>query len=138
MIRSLIPVKSNHFSSTVIAIALLSFVSLFGEEKAPEKTPSPATPLPSLTSSGESKERSFLSINPKNRSGDYVQAYDVLKKDKPTLKIALKTNASLFANISEISASENGTLLFVKTMSNQGARLIVIPVEEVIEIGYSP
>lgn len=83
--------------------------------------------------------RTYFSIDPKNRSADIVQAFDHLRKDKPTLKIMIKTSSgAILTNVSEITASTGGTLLFVRVPSNQGARIQVIPTDEFEEIAYSP
>ena len=64
--------------------------------------------------------------------------YELLKKDKPTLKISLRTTAGvIYTNISELTAASGGTLLFVKNISQQGSKYTVLPVEEVAEINYS-
>lgn len=84
-------------------------------------------------------EKSVLFIDPKHRATDYVQAFELLRKDKPSVKISLKTlGNTLIPNIAELTASSNGTLLFVKIPSNQGSKFIVIPIEEIVEIAYSP
>lgn len=118
--------------------ALFAF-PLFGEEKGQplEKSPSTQAPFPALMGN-DGTDRSFLTIDPKNRSNDYVQAYEILRKDKPTLKIGLKTASGIFSNVTDISASQNGTLLFVKTLSNQGTKLVIVPIEEILEIAYLP
>lgn len=83
-------------------------------------------------------EKSVLFIDPKNRATDYVQAFELLRKDKPSVKITLKTSGNIvMPNIGELTASSNGTLLFVKVPSNQGSKYIVIPIEEIVEIAYS-
>ena len=83
-------------------------------------------------------EKSVLFIDPKNRATDYVQAFELLRKDKPSVKISLKTERDpVISNIGEITASANGTLLFVKVPSNQGSKYVIVPIEELVEIGYS-
>jgi hypothetical protein len=82
--------------------------------------------------------QAIFPIDHKHRTSDIVQAYDLLRKDKPTLKIALRTSGGvIFANVTELSAASGGTLLFVKNLSQQGAKYTILPVEEVAEINYS-
>lgn len=107
-------------------VLLCAMQCLYGEEMAAK-------------SAGADGIRTLYSIDPKNRSADWVQAFDELHKDKPTLKIMIKTtNGIILSNISEIDASSNGSLLFVKLPSNQGVKTQVIPVEDVAEVNYQP
>ncbi len=91
-----------------------------------EETPS--IPLP----------KAIFPIDHTRRTADMFQAYDVLKKDKPTLKIALRTTSgAIYANVTELMAASGGTLLFVKNLSQQGSKYTILPVEEIAEINYS-
>ncbi len=92
----------------------------------------PAAPI----SSTESK--SILTIDPKARANDYVQAFDLLRKDKPSLKMIVRTTNTLFTGVTDLSVSSGGTLLFVKILSNQGIQTQIVPVEQILEINYSP
>jgi hypothetical protein len=84
------------------------------------------------------ENKSVIVIDPKARASDYVQAFDMLRKDKPTLKIMIRTVSAVIPHVSEISAATSGTLLFIKVLSNQGAKIQPIPVEEIMEMTYSP
>jgi hypothetical protein len=82
--------------------------------------------------------KAIFPIDHVRRTSDIVQAYEVLKKDKPTLKIALRTTSgAIHANVTELVAAAGGTLLFVKNLSQQGSKYTILPVEEVAEINYS-
>jgi hypothetical protein len=82
--------------------------------------------------------QAIFPIDHTRRTSDIVQAYDLLRKDKPTLKIALRTSSgAIYANVTELSAASGGTLLFVKNLSQQGSKYTILPVEEVAEINYS-
>jgi hypothetical protein len=86
----------------------------------------------------EALPKAIFPIDHKNRSSDILQAYELLRKDKPTLKITLRTSAgTVYANVTELTAASGGTLLFVKNLSQQGAKYTILPVEEVAEINYS-
>jgi hypothetical protein len=112
----------------------LSTAPLLAQEAPPSDKSAPVA----ATAVGQDS-RTLFSIDPKGRSGDWAQAFDLLRKDKPTLKIFVRlTNGPMLLNVAEISSSMGGTLLFIKTPSNQGTRMIPIPVENVQEIGYSP
>lgn len=86
----------------------------------------------------EVQERSVLIVEPKARAADFVEAFHLLRKEKPTQKLMVMTKQEQLMNVTDLSVSEKGTLLFVKTLSNQGSRLQVIPIENLVEISYSP
>jgi len=114
---------------------LLAMSSLSAQETRPvEKPPSAATAIATIPDT----DKSVLFIEPKNRASDYVQAFELLRKDKPILKVALRTTGGSTLNISELTASSNGTLLFVKVAGNSGSKYLIIPIEEIMEIAYSP
>lgn len=105
------------------------------QEPAPPLTPSVKTP-PTAIAAPES--RSFLTIDPKARAKDYVAAFELLRKEKPALKIDLQTSSGTLSNIVDLSVSEEGTLMFVKIPSNQGTKYLILPLEHIQEIAYSP
>jgi hypothetical protein len=82
--------------------------------------------------------KSVMIIDPKARANDYVQAFDFLRKDKPTLKIMIRTTQAMFIGVTDVTASSSGTLLMVKTLSNQGLKTQFVPIEQIMEINYSP
>ena len=82
--------------------------------------------------------KSIIVIEPKARAQDYIQAFDQLRKDKPTLKIMVRLTNGVALTVSELSATSGGTLLLMKSLSSQGTRIQVVPVEEIMEITYSP
>jgi UDP-N-acetylenolpyruvoylglucosamine reductase len=82
--------------------------------------------------------KTVFSIDHKHRTKDIIQAYDLLKREKPTLKVALRTTeGSFFENVTELTAASGGTLLFVKNLSKHGSKYTILPVEEIAEINYS-
>ena len=83
-------------------------------------------------------DKSVLFIDPKSRAADYVQAFELLRKDKPSIKINLRAAGGTNLNISELTASSSGTLLFAKVPSNSGSKYLIVPIEEILEIAYSP
>lgn len=83
-------------------------------------------------------DKSVIIIDPKMRAKDLVQAYSILRKEKPTLKVMVETTTGSLMGVSDISASDGGTLLLIKMMTNQGIRTHIVPVEQIMEIAYSP
>jgi len=113
---------------------LLSAVLATQEPAPAEKTPSP--PPPAVAAVQET--RSSLIIEPKSRAHDFAQAFDLLRRERPTLKINIQTTNGTLANVSELSAAENGTLMLVKVPYSQGTKYLIVPIEEIKEIAYSP
>jgi hypothetical protein len=112
-----------------IPCCLLLTGSLLAQETPPIEKTAAAT-IPDL-------DKSVLFIEPKGRANDYVQAFELLRKDKPSTKISLRTMGGTSLNISELTSSSNGTLLFAKVPSNSGSRYLIVPIEEILEISYS-
>ncbi len=118
---------------------LFCTASLIAQE-SDKKSPS-AGPVVSDKKSPSTNDKTNYpySIDPKARASDIAQAFDHLRKDKPTLKVSIRTNSgAMLMNVTEVTASSNGTLLYVRYPSNQGSRLQVVPIEDVAEISYSP
>lgn len=102
---------------------------------AQEAAKTPPAPLVSAMNTGN---KSIVVIDPKARAADYVQAFDLLRKDKPTMKIMVRTASGALMNVTDLTAASGGTLLLLRILSNQGTRIQVLPVEEIMEINYSP
>ncbi|MBS0624752.1 MAG: hypothetical protein JSS32_01725 [Verrucomicrobia bacterium] len=91
--------------------------------------------LPAIAASGT---KSLVVIEAKSRASDLAQAFDLLKRDKSTLKINMRTTSGAnIPNVVELTPSTNGTLLFLKILSSQGLRYQVVFTDEVAEINYS-
>lgn len=80
---------------------------------------------------------SVLLIDPQARAEDLVSAFQLLHREKPTLKLSIYTNEEIISNVIDLKASKKGTLLFLRVLSNKGSQIVVVPVEQVKEIGYS-
>ncbi|MBX7067057.1 MAG: hypothetical protein K1X28_07490 [Parachlamydiales bacterium] len=97
-----------------------------------------AKPLNQSAAALDTSSRSVMIIDPKSRASDFAQAFDFLRKDRPTQKIVIRTMTSELLNVTDVSPSSGGTLLMVKILSSQGVRTMIVPVEQITEIGYSP
>ncbi len=82
--------------------------------------------------------KSVFIIEPKARAADYAAAFDFLRKDKPSQKMIVRTMSATYTNVTDVSASSEGTLLMIRFLSNQGNKTQIVPVEQVVEISYSP
>ena len=97
----------------------------------------PSVPEKATLPLGSDPEKSVLFIDPKNRANDYMQAFELLHKDKPTLKINLRTKGGMTIQVNEMTASSSGTLIFAKVPANSGSKYLIIPIEEIAEVSYS-
>jgi hypothetical protein len=96
----------------------------------------PETPPAAITTT---TSRSVLVIDPKARANDWMQAFDLLRKDKPTAKMMVRTlSGQTLSNISDLSVTQGGTLFMLRIVSNQGYKYQFLPVEELLEVTYSP
>lgn len=81
--------------------------------------------------------KSIIVIDPKARAKDFVEAFSILRKSKPTVKVTVKASSGDLFNVTSVKTTEGGTLLVVKYMTTQGHRTEIIPVEHMLEISYS-
>ena len=100
--------------------------------------PPPPPPSPTIPAAAMTEGKSILVIEPKSRASDYIQAFDMLRRDKPTLKIAIHiSGGAMLENVTEVSTVKNGTLLMIKYASSSGTKYQVVPIEEIAEMSYS-
>lgn len=118
-----------------LPILLISAI-LAAQELAPAEK---ATTTPAPTAAVTVQEnRSALIIEPKMRAQDYAQAFELLRREKPTLKINIQTANGMIGNVADLTASDNGTLMLVKVPFSQGTKYQIVPIEDIKEISYSP
>ncbi len=113
-----------------IVLFLLFAHAIFAQEAPPSAAPAVCATT--------TNNKSVILVDPKARANDWVQTFDLLRKDKPTLKITARTASGMVMNVTDISAAPGGTLLWIKILSNQGTKTQVVPVEDMMEINYSP
>ena len=115
-------------------IPLIAISALAAQEApSPDKTAPTAAAIQSTENA-----RSIMIIDPKTRALDYVQAFEILRKDRPTSKIMIRTHSGMtLSNIAEMTATQSGSLLMVKSASQTGNKYQIVPVEDILEISYS-
>lgn len=80
---------------------------------------------------------SYMLITPQSRAADYLQAFEILRKEKTAGKVFFQLkDGSTLTNLIEISALPNSTLLLCRYNSNQGIKFQVIKVEEIATLSY--
>ena len=120
----------SHFSLVLVSALLAA-----QEPAAPEKAAVASMPA---TAAAVKEAHSSLIIEPKARAQDYREAFELLRKERPTLKINIQTSGGTLANVTELTSAENGTLMLVKIPFSQGTKYLIIPIEDIKEVAYSP
>jgi hypothetical protein len=107
-------------------------IALMAQETPP--VPAPAEQTAALS---RPMGRSTILIEAKARAEDIMKAYDMMKKEKPTLRIAAHTeNGPVLANIVDITIMPNGTWLLFRLSSSQGTKNQFVSVDDVIDLYY--
>ena len=78
-----------------------------------------------------------LMLDPTMRALDYQQAYDTLRKEKPSNKVCITLlNGSILSNIIEMQKMTNSTLFLIRYNSPQGIKIQAVELEFIEGIGY--
>ena len=114
---------------SIISSPLLGAAAASKEESASEMPP------PHLKSS---VSNSYISIPIKDRALDLQQAFDLLKREKTSGKVYFQfSDGSTISNIINITLLPNNSLiLFRYNSNNQGIRLQVVKVEDIVGLSY--
>jgi hypothetical protein len=81
--------------------------------------------------------RNSLIIDPKMRALDYQQAFETLRKEKPSNKVCITLmNGSIFSHIIEMQKMANSTLFLIRYNSPQGIKVQAVELELIKSIGY--
>jgi len=90
-----------------------------------------------LYSAEEVHKKNNLVIDPTMRALDYQQAYEVLKKEKPSNKVCITLlNGSTLSNIIEMQKMASSTLFLIRYNSPQGIKVQAVELESIVGIGY--
>ncbi len=90
-----------------------------------------------LSFAEDSYRKSSLMIDPTMRALDYQQAYETLRKEKPSNKVCISLlNGSSLSNIIEMQKMANSTLFLIRYNSPQGIKIQAVELESIIGIGY--
>jgi len=85
----------------------------------------------------ETYRKNSLMIDPTLRALDYQQAYETLKKEKPSNKVCITlVNGTSLTNIIEMQKMSSSTLFLIRYNSPQGLRVQAVELEAILGIGY--
>jgi len=110
-------------------LLFLSAISVFAQEnEIPTKT------MPQTAAiSGDQKD--VIVIDPKERSQDFAEAYEIIKKGKSPQSIIFHlSDGRALTNVTEMSAMKNGTLILFKIATNMGVKIELVPIESLLSI----
>lgn len=127
----------------IFCLALISSFA-FAQETAPEKAEGQSKLkkeevkiIPMPTSSQQTAQRSIMIVQPKEKAADFIQAFELLKKEKPSSRIFFKLySGKTINNILEVSMLDNGTLILFKVPTSQGTKSHVVSTEDIEEISH--
>ena len=122
------------FTGSIVLAAL----ALFAQEQEKVENKEEKEPKAIAFPTDKTKpQRSIMIIDPKARGEDFVKAFDLLKRDKPSSRIFYRLfNGQTIANIIELSLIDNGTLVLFKVTTTQGLKYLVVSTEDIQEIGH--
>ncbi len=83
--------------------------------------------------------QSYIPIDLKERASDYKEAFEALKKEKTSAKVFFQlANGTTITNIIDMSLTGNGHLILFKYNTQQGIKNQVVPVEQIVQLSYTP
>ncbi len=81
----------------------------------------------------------LMIIEPKARADDFVKAFDLLRKERPTARVLLQTySGQTFSGVTDVSVLPNGTLVLLKLFGPAGQKYQIVPVDDLQDLTYAP
>jgi hypothetical protein len=115
----------------LITILLISSSGALLAADAPATKPAVKTPDQNVPSNCQ------MSIDPKARAQDYLQAFDVLRKDKTPNKIVFElTDGTSLTNVIDMTLMGNGNLILFRINTPQGIKTQVVGVEQIKSLSH--
>ncbi len=82
-------------------------------------------------------KKNTLIIDPTLRALDYQQAYETLRKEKPSNKVCITLlDGLVLSNIIEMQKMSNSTLFLIRYNTPQGIKIQAVELETILGIGY--
>lgn len=125
----------------LLCIALLSISCCIWSEEKAEKPADEKNKEKELTilplPQQKELQRSIMIVQPKDKAADLVKAFELLKREKNSSKIyyQLSSNRTI-NNIIDVNMLDNGTLILFRVATSQGTRIVIVPTEDIQEIGH--
>jgi hypothetical protein len=93
--------------------------------------------IEALSQMHESGGRSTMIIDPKARATDYVKAWQMLKQEKSTSKVAFTlAGGKRIANVIEMTPMPGDTLIVFRYSTPQGVRFQVVAIEDILGVSH--
>ncbi len=105
------------------------------------QTPTAKEPTEVMTPPPPSKHvapmQSYMMIAPAQRALDFQQAFNQLLKEKTAGKVYFQlADGSMISNVIDMTLMANSTLIILRYNSNQGVRMQIVKVEDIVNIQY--
>lgn len=121
----------------IYCIALLP-LCLFAAKEIPQPKKPKAKSTPSKAVPIEKGTNSIIFIEAQDRSDDFIQAFQTLKKDKPSATVSAHLkNGKTVMNVLEIHPMSKGTLLLLKVAVPQGTEMQIVSIDELARFSHS-
>lgn len=79
--------------------------------------------------------KGVMSIDPKMRAADLMQAFETLRREKTTAKVVFQlASGKTITNIIEMTLMTNGSVILFRYNTSQGIQLQVVPTEEIVSL----
>jgi len=89
----------------------------------------------SVIAQAEGGIKSIMMIDPKARAADYMQAYDVLRKEKTANKVVFQlSTGETISNIIDMTLMNQGTMIIFRFNTPQGIKLQAVELEDVLSL----
>ena len=90
-----------------------------------------------LSAAEDTYKKNSLIIDPTMRALDYQQAFEALRKEKPSNKVCITLlSGSILSSIIEMQKMANSTLFLIRYNSPQGIKVQAVELESIVGIGY--
>jgi hypothetical protein len=83
----------------------------------------------------QSSSKHLMIIDPKLRAMDYQQAFELLRKEKTSGKVAFElANGKAISNIIDLTLMGNGTMILFRYNTPQGIQFQIVNLEDIVSL----
>ena|ERR1700722_9372967 len=95
----------------------------------------PAVLVEAAAANKAATTKGVMTIDPKMRAADLMQAFETLRREKTTAKVVFQlANGKTLTNIIEMTLMTNGSVILFRYNTPQGIQLQVVPTEEIVSL----